>query len=308
MKRRTGIQNFKKQYRKKWKYVLALIPSIFLLILLGIYPNIAVFPMSLYDWSPIRSEKIYVGLKNFRLMFTVGLEDTLKMAGNTAVYVLGLLVIQTILSLILALALQKNTRKNKFFRAYFFLPMVFSATMVNMTWSFMYDPNLGIINNILAMLGVKGYPGVNFFAEDWRAVILIVLVHIWHNIGYPLTILTSGLNTISEDLSEAAKIDGASEWQTFKSITFPLLLPTVFRLALLTITTGAMATDYVVMLGSRANGMSFDTWSATMYKLTLGSTDYGAVSASGVVLFFILATASVIQFLGMRKVENKVLG
>jgi ABC-type sugar transport system permease subunit len=305
---KTKLQILKQKYRKKYKFVLLIIPSLFLYVLFGIYPNLSVFRMSLYDWSPIRTTKIFVGLHNYRMMFTVGLEETLTKAGNTLIYILGLFVLQTILSLILSLALQKNTVKNKFFRAYFFLPMVFSSTMVSMTWAYMYDPNLGIINNILGAFGVEGYPGTNFFLENWQAVILIVVVHIWANLGYPITIITSGLNTISGDLGEAAMIDGANSWQTFWKITFPLLLPTLFRLSLMTITTGAMASDYVVMVGSRTANKAYDTWSAYMYKQTMSSTDYGGVSAAAVLLFFLLAIASLIQFLAMRKVENKVLG
>ena len=308
MKEKTRTQKIKLSYKKKWKYVLAMTPSLILYTMFAIYPNISVIPMSLYDWSPIRSTKIFVGLKNFRLQFTVGLDDTIQRAGNTILYILGLLVIQTVLAMILALALQKNTAKNKFFRAFFFLPMVFSSTMVSMTWAYMYDPNLGIINNMLGGFGAEGYPGVNFFSENWRAVLLIVFVHIWANMGYPLMIFTSGLNTISGDLGEAAMVDGANSWQTFIHITFPLMLPTVFRISLMTITTGAMASDYIVMVGSRTNGMTYDTWAATMYKQTMMSTDYGVVSAMAVLMFILLAVTSLVQFLAMRKIENKVLG
>ncbi len=308
MTEKSKLQILKQKYKRKWKYILVMIPSLSLFVLFGIYPHLSVFPMSLYDWSPIRTTRTFVGLHNFRIMFTVELADTIDRAGNTLLYIFGLFAIQTVLSLILALALQKNTARNKFFRAYFFLPMVFSSTMVSMIWAYMYDPNLGIINNILGAFGVEGYPGTYLFSENWRAVILIVLVHIWANIGYPITILTSGLNTISGDLGEAAMIDGATTWQTFWKITFPLLLPTLFRLSLMTIATGAMASDYVVMVGSRTNSMPYDTWAAYMYKQTMSSTDYGGVSAAAVLMFFLLAIASLIQFLAMRKIENSVLG
>lgn len=295
-------------YRHKWKYVLFIIPSLFLFVLFAIYPNLSVFRMSLYDWSPIRTTKEFVGLFYYKMKFTVNLEDTLRSMGNTVIYIVGLFVIQTVLALILSLALQKNSNKNKFFRAYFFLPMVFSSTMISMIWAYMYDPNLGIINNILGTLGVEGYPGRDFFTENWRAVLLIVLVHIWANMGYPLMILTSGLNTISGDLGEAAKIDGANRLQTFSKITFPLLLPTLFRLSLMTIATGAMTSDYMVMMGSRSRTMPYDTWAVGMYKGTLSGTKYGSVSASAVLMFFFLGIMSLIQFLAMRKIENSVLG
>lgn len=298
----------RKKYHRKWKYILVMLPILFFYVLFSIYPNIQILPMSLYDWSPIRTAKTFVGLHNFEILFKVRWEDTIARLGNAMLYIVGLFVIQTVVSLIMALVLQKNTKKNAFFRAYFFLPMVFSTTMVSMTWAYMFDPNLGVINTVLGIFGIEGYPGTNLFAENWQAILLIVLVHIWANIGYPMTILISGLNTISGDLNEAAVVDGANSWQIFSKITFPLLLPTLLRLSLLTITTGAMASDFIVMLGSRTSTVSYDTFASWMYKQTLLSTDYGMVSAAAVVMFVFLAVASLIQFIAMQKIENKILG
>lgn len=308
MNNKKTTQILKQKYNRKWKYVLTVLPILFFYVLFAIYPNIQILPMSLYKWSPIRTAKEYVGLHNFEILFRVQWEDTIERIGNALLYIVGLFVIQTVLALILAVILQKNSRKNNFFRAYFFLPMVFSTTMVSLTWAYMFDPNLGVINTVLGLFGVEGYPGTNLFAENWQAILLIVLVHIWANIGYPMTILISGLNTISGDLNEAATVDGANSWQIFTKITFPLLLPTLLRLSLLTITTGAMASDFIVMLGSRNSMVSYDTLASWMYKQTLLSTDYGLVSAAGVVMFFFLAIASLIQFVAMQKVENKILG
>lgn len=304
MKNNAKIKAMKRAYRTKWKYVLCVIPSIFLIYMWGAYPNIAVFPLSLYKWSPISDTKTWVGLHNYIMMLDINLEDTIQRAQNTLIYIAGLFFIQNTLALILSLALQKDTRKNRFFRAFFFMPMIFSSTMVCMTWNYMYDPNLGVINNILGALGITNFPGTNLMSERWVAIILIVVVHIWANIGYTLTILTSGLNTISEDVGEAAIVDGANSWQSFVHITFPLLLPTLLRNTLLTISTGAMTTEYIYMMGTRET----TTWSSAMYTSARVGTEYGGVSASGVLLFFILATVSIAQFIGMKKVEDKVLG
>ncbi len=307
MKKEQILRTVKKQYRKKWKYVLVLLPILFWFVYLRIYPNLQVFPLSLYDWSPLKTSKEYVGFENFYILFTVKKAEFMPRVMNTILYVVFLLVIQTALGLILTLSLRKNTRRNSFFRAYFFLPMVFSSTMVSLTWSFMYDPNLGVLNTILGKLGVEGYPGHNFLLNSTTAILCVVLVHIWANIGYPMMMLLSGLTSISDDVLEAAKIDGANKWQTFWSIEFPMLLPTLLRMMLLTITTGSMSVDYIYMIGGTF-GTTFDTWSSWMYRQTLGGTSYGMVSAAGVVLFFILATVSVIQYVAMNKVEKKMFG
>lgn len=302
------LEKFKRNYRKKHKYFLYITPSLIIWFILTVYPKLQAYPMSFFEWNPLTGEKTFVGWYNYVVMFTRNLRPTLEDAGNTLCYVLYLLVIQSVLAMILALAMQKNTRNNRFFRAFFFLPMVFSTSMVSLTWAYMYDPNLGIINNFLAIFEPSKYPGFNFYFENWSEILCVVIVHIWANIGYTITILTSGLNTISEDLNEAAKIDGANSKQAFWKITFPLWLPTILRNMLLTITTGAVAHDYQVLLGNRTTVMDYDTWSTVLYKNLLGATDYGPVCAMGVVMSIVLGGITLIQYLTMRKVEKEIYG
>lgn len=308
MRKDSYTAKLKRSYNNKWKYVLILLPLIIAYLVVVYYPRVSIFPLSFYKWNPLSSNKTFVGWHNYEMMFSVEMEETLEYIGNTVVYMLGLLIIQTVVSMTLALALQKNTKKNKFFRVFIFLPMVFSTTMVSLTWQFMYDPNLGVINNMLGNMGVEGFPGKYLFENHTTAVLLIVLVHIWANMGYPLMMFTSGLNTIADDYQEAAKLDGATDGIIFRKITLPLMLPTILRISLMTLITGAMASDYIVMMGSMSSYMEYDTWAAVLYKKTLGSMDYGWVSAASVMMFFIMAILTVVQFLALRKVENSVLG
>ena len=290
------------------RFALYTLPILIVWFVLSIYPHLEVIPLSFYKWSPMSRNKEFVGLFYYKMLFTHQWTETKRYIVNTLLYVLYLFLIQTVLALLLALILQKNTRHNKFFRALFFLPMVFSSVMVSLTWSYMYDPNLGIINNILGSLGVGGYPGHSFFKPDAMALLCIVIVHIWANIGYPITIYTSGLQTISNDLYEAAKIDGCNIWQNFWRITFPLLLPTLLRTTMLTLTTGAMAYDYVLMMGSRMTMVSFDTWASAIYKGITLDTNYGMVSAKSVLLFILMVVICVAQYLATKKAEDAYLG
>lgn len=305
--KKTKKQTFKKAFQTKWKYLLIMLPSLFFYFLFCIYPNISIFPLSLYEWSPIRTTKEFVGLRNFKMLFVINKDHTAQLITNTITYVLALFVIQTILALILALALKKNTKKNAFTRAYFFLPKVFSTAMVGLTWQFMYDPNLGIINTLLGALGVEGFPGKFLFQNSFSSVILVVIVHIWANLGYAMMYIMSGISTISEDLYEAAMIDGANGWKQFTAITLPLLIPTLSRFVLLTLTTGVMVADYTVLLAGSANDKA-TTLASHIYSLTRAGSTYGLVSALGVILFFVLAILGVVQFFGMRKIEKSVLG
>lgn len=290
------------------RFALYTLPILIIWFVLSIYPHLEVIPLSFYKWSPMSRNKEFVGLFYYKMLFTHQWTETRRYIVNTMLYVLYLFLLQTVLALLLALILQKNTRHNKFFRALFFLPMIFSSVMVSLTWNYMYDPNLGIINSILGSLGVDGYPGHSFFKPDVMALLCIVIVHIWANIGYPITIYTSGLQTISNDLCEAAKIDGCNIWQNFWKITFPLLLPTLLRTTMLTLTTGAMAYDYVLMMGSRMTMVTFDTWASAIYKGITLDTNYGMVSAKSVLLFVLMVAICLAQYLATKKAEDAYLG
>ncbi len=307
MNSQNKMTKWKRQYRKKWKHVLYIIPILIIWFIFAIYPRIEVFPMSLYEWNPVTNRKIYKGFYYFKLMFTRNLKYTMRDIKNTCYYVAFLLVIQSVLAMILTLALRRDTKVNRFFRAFFFMPMVFSSAMVALTWSYMYDPNLGVINNILAMFSDK-FPGFSFFDKDWMAILVVVIVHIWANIGYTIMILNSGLTTISDELAEAAKVDGATTWQSFWKIEFPLMLPTFLRMILMTISTGAMACEYQYLLGNKADVMTYDTLGTQLYKSLSSATNYGPVCAVSVCVFFILGGITLFQYIVMNKVENRILG
>lgn len=297
----------RRQYHRKWKFVLVVLPILFWYLYLRVYPNIETLPLSFYEWGPLKREKTFVGLFNYEMLFKVKWDEMLPKMGNTVLYVLFLLVVQTVLVLILTMALRKNTKINKFFRTYFFIPMMFSSTMTALTWTFMLDPNLGVINNALGMLGVEGYPGKVLTANPTVAIFIIVFIHIWSNLGYGMMQILGGLSGISTELTEAATVDGANKWQVFMKIELPLLLPTILRMMLLTITTGAMATDLIYLVGG-TYGTKFDTWASWMYRGTLSGSNYGTVSAAASCLFVFLAVATIIQYAVMAKVEKKLFG
>lgn len=285
------------------KYLLLMLPTLVVWFVLTIYPNLEVFVLSLFKWNGISRRKTYVGFQNFQTIFyDPNFKDTVR---NTLLYVLFLFLVQTVLSVVLTMVLRRNTSHSKFFRTLFFLPLVLSSVTVGLTWSYMYDPNLGILNNLFTSLGLSGFNGFDWLAMPGRAIFFIVMVHIWANIGYPITILTAGLQTIPETLYEAATVEGATSMQTFRGVTLPLLMPTLLRLTLLTFSTGAMAFDYILLMGSTGQRTPFDTWSVGIYK-GLNGTNLGISAANGVLLAFILFAVFAIQYVVTRRVEESV--
>ncbi|MCD9026189.1 carbohydrate ABC transporter permease [Cohnella silvisoli] len=293
--------------RKKlstYKYVLIMLPGLIVWFVLSIWPHLEVFPQAFYKWNGYSPNKVFVGWQNFETFYrSSAFKDGLL---NTVLYVLFLFVIQTVLSVFLAVVLKRNTRQNRFFRTFFFLPLVFSSVMVGLTWGYMFDPNLGMLNQIFSALGIKSLESFNWLGEPVRAIFCIVMVHIWANIGYPLTILTAALQTIPEDLYEVSEIEGATSMQQFRKVTLPLLMPALLRITLLTVVTGALAVDYILILGSSVGSANeFDTWAVKIYQGLLGS-NLGLPSAIGVFLGAILFIVFLIQYVVTKKVEDSI--
>src|SRR5699024_4034020 len=135
------------------------------------------------------------------------------------------LVFQTLFSLIFAMILLKNTKTNTFFRVLFFFPTILSSVSVAFIWTFVYDPNLGFLNPILEMVGL------DILTQSWLgdqsiAIYSIAFVQIWFHTGQVMIIFIAGLQNIPKELYEAAIVDGASRWQKFTKVTWPLLKPT----------------------------------------------------------------------------------
>ena len=288
---------------KKLFYIVPLTTFWFVFSLL---PNIHLFYVSFFNWNGVSKEKIFVGLQNFKEV--INDSQIPKVVMNTVLYVLFLLVIQTVFALVLAYALRKNTKKNIFFRTLFFSPLVLSTTIVGLTWGYMYDTNLGMINALLGAAGLKS------LQQDWLGVVVlsvfcVVMVHIWQNIGYPITMILAGMTNISHSLREAASVEGASEVQIFFHVTLPLLAPTMLRIILLTIVTGAIAFDYVFILsggGSSTNAQPFDTMTAYMWRNIFTTYNYGTPAAMSVFLSLTIFCVYIVQFFVTKKVEEKI--
>lgn len=292
-----------KEYRHL-KYLFFIFPGLLIWFVFGLLPNLQIFWLAFFRWNGVSKVKKYVGIQNFKEFY---LDPTFsKVVTNTIFYVLFLLLVQTVISLLLAIILKDTTRSNNFFRALYFSPLVLSTAIVGMTWGYMYDPNLGVINQVLNTVGLKN------LQQDWlgtpgMAILCVVIVHIWHNIGYPITIILAGLQTIPENLYEAASVEGASSAKSFFNITLPMIMPTLLRVALLTIITGAMAFDYVYILGSSTGqgvATEFDTLPAYMYRAF--NTNVGRPASIGVMLSLTMFMIFIVQYTVTKKVENSV--
>ncbi len=167
----------------------------------------------------------FVGLKNYVRLFSDG--TFLISMKNTFVYTLFTLILNMVLGLGSALAINKKLLGLKFFQTSFYMPYVMSMVGVSMIWLWMYDPSVGIFNQVMNFLGM---PIQQWLYDANLAMFCIILMSVWKSIGYFMVIYLAGLQGIPAYLYEAATLDGANAWKQFRNITLPMLQPITFFL------------------------------------------------------------------------------
>jgi multiple sugar transport system permease protein len=214
----AGLRGF-----HKWKWVfIFLAPSALGLIIFVIYPIISSLWYAFNDWNLLTPPK-FVGLANFRELFTD--DDFWRAFGYTVTMIALYLPAVFALGLGLALFLNQKLRGMLMVRTVSFLPVVASWVVVSIIWKWLFNPAYGLINYGLGLLGITG-PAWLF--EPNTAMVAIVITSVWKDAGYIGLLFLGGLQGISETYYEAARIDGASRWRSLRSITIPLLTPTMF--------------------------------------------------------------------------------
>lgn len=238
----------------------------------------------------------FVGLDNYvRLLHD---EKFLQAAFNTAYFVVVGVVLNVALGLGAAVALNRGiTRFRAVFRVGYYLPVVTSIVAIAVIWRFLFNADFGLVNGVLQAVGIKG---PDWLGNPTLAMPVIIALAVWRNFGNAMIIFLAGLQGIPNDLYEAARIDGANRWQEFRSITLPMLRPTVLFLTVIT-TIGFLQLfeePFVMTQGGPLN----KTLSVSMYVYQQGFNFFhqGYASAIAYTLFIVIAAITLIQFRVLR--------
>jgi multiple sugar transport system permease protein len=217
---------------------------------------------------------------------------------NTAIFTVGVVGLETPLALLIAIVLTRKLRGLALYRAAFFMPAVTSTIAVAVVWSWVFDPQYGIINQALAVFGITG-PG--WLNDSQWALPAIIIMSIWKNAGYHMVIFLAGLQDIPESYYEAAAIDGASSWQKFRNITWPLLTPTTGFVLITNVIFSfqVFGPVYVMTSGGPMRATSVVVY--YLYKRAFQFREMGYASAIAWVLFLIILVLTVLQFRYTRK-------
>jgi multiple sugar transport system permease protein len=252
--------------------------------------------LSLMAWDGANPIK-FVGLDNFVEMFH---DETFWISTfNTIYYVVGTVPTTMVCALLLAVLLNQGIRGRNVFRAVYFFPYVASLVAVAVVWNMMFHPSMGPVNNVLRALGVKNPPA--WSASTSWAMPTVIGASIWRNAGYYMVIYLAALQGIPRELYEAARIDGASSFQSFRKITIPLLTPATFFVTIMLTIQGFKVFDLVYVMTGGGPGRATNVLVFTIWDRAFIYSQFGYSSAVAMVLLAIVLFITVVQFRMERK-------
>ncbi len=282
-------------------------PALFIFSIFYIYPFFYSFILSLTNYDLIGDfsfKSYYIGLNNFRDVLTD--QDWWKSMYNGGFITFWALTFQNILAFALALAVDKVVRLKKFYRVVFFILPVLSEIIIGLLMKQLLigEPTgRNVFNNLLNNFGL------GFLAQDWiggeRVRMVTALVHCWKGFGWAFVILFAGLQTIPEQLYEAARIDSANSWQQFCHITLPLIMPVITLVIVLTILGSMQAFAMILVLNGGAGGETTVPVMIIFSHLGGATKLAGLACAEGLILGVTLIAVSFTMFFVSKKVRER---
>jgi len=285
----------------RWIPYLLVAPAfaIFSIAILG--PIIATFGLSLTDWDGF-STPSFVGLKNFNKAFA----DQIYMSAywHAAVYILATLFLEVVIGLLLA-GLVSAKRNTTFYRVAFFTPVMLPLVVISVLWSFLLNPDMGILNRILGNLGLESWQRI-WLGDQSTALLSISVISGWIFAGFYMAIFYAGFQRIPSTIIESARLDGASEWQLLRKIKIPMIKNLTEVAVLLCFTGGIQIFDLVYVL---TNGGPYDTTqfpTTYLVRVVFRDQQMGYGSALAVILTVVVVTVALI-YNKLRTKEDSVV-
>lgn len=280
---------------------LMLSPALFLLVVVSIYPFLWVFQYIMYDYNGF--SKYFVGFDNIKRVFT----DTLfwQSVIHTFEYAFLKLIFVMPLSLVTAVMLSRKLRGSSLFRGIFFLPTIISSAVYCLIFYFIFAAYNGVLNSMLHTVGFIDKP-IDWLGSPSTAMMSVVIVAIWGGFGNYMILFSSGLTSISEDVYESSKIDGANGVQTFFKITLPLLGPVLKVVLMLAITTALKDYQSIMVLTGGGPNNRTQVMFSYIYNLCFGNGTSELQIGYGAVLSVVAAIIVGIVTLIYLKISKKL--
>lgn len=270
--------------RRQWRLgdVLLVVPTWIFMLIVGLVPAVLAVWMSVTDQSLTSGTGRFVGLQNFALaVFTGRFVGSLTV---TLVFVVLGLIVQFVLGYLLAVALHRQLRGFQIARTVLLIPMLLTPVVVGLVWNFMFNPDLGIIGGIASLFGVH----VNFFANSALAVGVIVLIDSWMFTPFVMLMLVAGMAGISEEVRQAASLDGANWWQQTRYVILPMLKPVITVTLIVRCVDIVRLFDTIYTTTKGGPGTATSTVSLISYATTFQYYDFGQGAAMAIALTIVM--------------------
>lgn len=260
----------------------ALLPTLVAMALLTIYPVSQLLRMSVSELNFVQGELVwnYVGLKHFEtLRNDAVIGDALR---NTLLFVVVVVSLEVVFGLGLALLVSRVRRFAWFYRSIYMIPLLIPAIAIGTMWRLMYDANYGVINQLLLDLGLMEYQNLPLWTADPdMALISVMIVDVWHWTSFLFLIMLAGVESLPQELGEAARVDGANERQIYRYVYLPLLRPTILVALMLRTILAFKVFDQIFLLTGGGPGTSSEVISLYIYKVYFVQSrlGYGALLA-----------------------------
>ena len=295
--------SFSKMLKRDWRewltFLLFVGPNLGLFVYFTYYPLIRNVLLSFQDYNTFIDEGEYIGLTNFVDVFTDS--QTSVILRNTLVFTVAVVGIILVLGLMVALLLNQKLRFRNGVRSLIFSPTVLAGSAVAVVWIYIFDPRTGLILQLAKPLGIN--PPA-WLLDPTSAMIAIIIVYVWKNLGYATVIYVAGLQAIPADLFEAARVDGANAVQRFRHVTIPGLSPVIFFLAVTSVLTSFQAFDLIRVMTGGGPINATNVLIYRLYEVGFGTnSSIGRASVIGLILFVIMLVVTILQ---LRYLERRV--
>lgn len=279
MKRNKGLL-------KRLEPYLYLLPAVIFFAIFVYYPFIKNETLSFFTVDKFRNVREFAGLKNYLKIF--GDPKFIQAIGNTLIYVFVTVPVSMILGYLLAILCRKKRRFSVVYEAMFALSMATSVSVMAMIFQLAYNPSMGIVNKLTGL-------NVNWLSDPKMALISIMLVQIWANIGYNFIFILSGLRGISEDVVESSAIDGVKGLKLQTKIILPMISPTLLFLCVKDLAFAMTTASFTLILTEGGPNGATETMISYIYKKAIVGTNYNAAFAATTVCFVLSAILMVVS-------------
>jgi multiple sugar transport system permease protein len=271
-------------------------PSLALLFLVILFPVFWASFTSLHDYTLIAPNfDTFTGAGNFTKALADGeFRHSLLL---TAMFVVGVVLLEFVLGFLVALALNKVERFKAIYYAILLCPLLMNPVIVGLIWRMFLHPNLGIVNYLLSTIGLGP---VNWLGSTSVAIWTIILVDIWHQVSFMIVLLLAGLSALPKEPYEAARVDGASPLQCFWRITLPLMRPVIVVTVLIRLIFAVKTYDLIYIMTRGGPGVSTDFISYFIYRTAFVSLNIGEASAMSIILLAIILGLTLYLYRYMR--------